>query len=132
MYKYFTNYLFTTTIQPYFYKPPPFLGAMFEMNEGNYRCGITFLSRNGPLGEEGRLLLVSNAIQMHYSQEKERKVKTDTFEGRIYTDFKHQTLSCFGGQRFDARIETNDGKVDLAFLVCDLTDRHKAYQASLN
>jgi len=83
--------------------------------------GVTYLVSDTMLTPLEKIELMLEATSMFYSKEEEKEVKSDYYEGRIWTKRKFQYIGCLGGMRFDAKLETFHGKANLAFLVCDLT-----------
>lgn len=89
----------------------------------NYNWGIVYLVTDSRLSAKERISVTIAAITMYRNHQKMRKLKTNTYEGYIETAGEHQVLGCFGGQRFSARLDTNDhGKVRLEFLVAEPID----------
>jgi len=58
--------------------------------------------------------LLVQAVEMYLMGEEERNVKTSNYEGELYT-------GGFGGQRFDAELETTQGRDSATFLVNEQT-----------
>ena len=54
--------------------------------------------------------LLVQAVEMYLMDEEERIVKTSNYEGKLYTQRRHEILGGFGGQRFDAELETAQGR----------------------
>jgi len=88
-----------------------------EMNRWVY----AFLQGDSRLSAEDRFGLLTRASVMYFRNETELKVETDTFSGVISTKGDYGLIGSFGGQRFDAELETNDGKVNLKFLISEQT-----------
>lgn len=61
--------------------------------------------------------IVLEALLMFLDGKKERPVKSECYEGRIYDRGEHQSIGCFAGRRFDAELETSHGKAKLGFLI---------------
>ena len=94
---------------------------MFDLNYKGVVWGYAFLrgdSRTN-LGEKERLLL--EAIDMYYLDEEKRYVQGDSYEGVVTTERKWGLIGSFGGQVFDAEVDTNSGRSHLRFLVQDRT-----------
>lgn len=91
---------------------------MADDNYG-YRWGYTFLRTDTRLSFEDRHYLLGQATEMYLDNEEERAIKTDTLEGRLTTQGRWDSLGSFGGQRFEAEIESKPGKVKLCFLVSE-------------
>jgi hypothetical protein len=83
------------------------------------RWGFSFLRSDMKLSYEERIELVEKATEMYLNKEMSREVKGDSYEGNIVTKGEHQMLGEFGGQRFDAVIDTNKGKARLEFLITE-------------
>ena len=67
------------------------------------------------------LELMIQATEMYLNGEEERKVKSQSFEGKLCTERRYELLGEFGGQRFDAELETAHGKDKATFLVNEQT-----------
>jgi len=79
------------------------------------------------LSEDQREYLLVKATIMYLNEEKRKRVKTDEFEGVIYTEGKYGMIGSFGGLEFRAEIDTDGGKAKLSFLVSERTNRmHRA------
>lgn len=63
---------------------------------------------------------------MYLRNESKRKVETDSFEGKVYTKGQHDSLGNFGGQRFDAELDTKSGLVKIRFLVSEQTGSYRS------
>jgi hypothetical protein len=90
-----------------------------------YRWGFTFLNTDTLMTDDERLELVVEATEMFFNNEKERKVKGETYEGIIRTDFKYHVLGTFGGREYDALIDIGDRRAYLSFLVKEFIDPTK-------
>lgn len=88
------------------------------------RWGYVFLRTAAHLTNEELRGLMLEATEMYLSGEEERKVKTDSFEGRLYTEKRYELLGEFGGQRFDAELETIYGGDQATFIVNEQTGGH--------
>ena len=73
------------------------------------------------LQEDDRTNLMMQATEMYLTGEEERTVKGPNFEGRLYTEKRYELLGQFGGQRFDAELETAYGQDEATFLVNEQT-----------
>ena len=60
--------------------------------------------------------LMVQAVEMYLMDGEERNVKTTYYEGKLYTQRSHEILGGFGGQRFDAELETTQGRDSATFL----------------
>ncbi len=89
-----------------------------------YRWGYTFLIADAKLRGDDRLYLLREATEMYLGNEDERPLKTDSLEGRLTTQGKYDSLGSFGGQRFDAEVETDKGKAKVRFLVEERTGKN--------
>ena len=87
--------------------------------------GVTFLVTNIGISFEDRHSLLRQATEMYVLGEEEREVEGTNFEGRVYTRREYQLLGTLSGQRFDAELDTDKGKVKLAFLVNEKTEGFK-------
>ena len=85
------------------------------------RWGDVFLRTTSHLGNEETQSLMVAATEMYLTGEEERKIKTASFEGRIYTERRYEILGHFGGQRFDAELETIYGQDNATFIVNEQT-----------
>lgn len=65
--------------------------------------------------------LMVQAVEMYLQGEAERKIKSSSFEGKLCTEQKYEVLGEFGGQRFDAELETIYGRDKATFLVSEQT-----------
>ena len=86
------------------------------------RWGYTFLRTASKLPHEDVTNLMLQATEMYLLGEEERKVVTSNYEARLYTEKRYELLGHFGGQRFDADLDTIYGKDSLTFLVNEQTD----------
>ena len=78
---------------------------------------IAFLKPDSRLSYQDRIYLMTSAASMCFNEETERKVTGENFEGVLYTKGKHYNLGMFGGQQFEADLDTNDGQSSIRFLV---------------
>ena len=85
------------------------------------RWGYVFLRAASYMSEEDVKDLMTQAVEMYLKGEDERLVKGASFDGKLYTDQKYEILGAFGGQRFDADLETIRGKDKATFLVSEQT-----------
>lgn len=88
---------------------------MFESK--GVRWGYWFLIGNSRLSEEDRFSLVEDAISMYLSDTGRKKVKGDDYEGVLTTKGQYDMLGAFGGQRFEAELDSSTGKIKLRFLI---------------
>ena len=84
-----------------------------------YACGYVFLAWSGKLTRDQRLYVVREAFEMYLTKEKRRPLTDAALEGVLRTDGSRQCLVTFVGQKFEAELETDAGKVKAAFLVMD-------------
>ena len=96
----------------------------FEDNPLN-RWGITFLVADSRLGNLEKDYLLVKATTMYLRNENDKEVKTDSIEGKLFTKGDYCSLGSFDGQRFDAELETEHGRVNVRFLVSEQTGMHK-------
>ena len=85
------------------------------------RWGYVFLRTASHLGNEELEGLMVQAVEMYLAGEDSREIKHPDYEGRLYTERRHELLGGFGGQRFDADLETARGKDNATFLVNEQT-----------
>ena len=85
------------------------------------RWGYVFLRTTSHLGNDETQSLMTAAAEMYLAGEEERNVKTDSYEGRIYTEKRYEILGHFGGQRFDADLDTIYGSDNATFIVNEQT-----------
>lgn len=103
---------------------------MLELSGSDgYKWGITFAVTDTRLSWEERSMLITEATQMYLTEEKKRDVKSESYEGQIWTNNKYYSLGSYGGQLFSAVVDTNQGTAKLEFLVCELT---RAFDYSRN
>src|SRR3989338_6627648 len=92
-----------------------------SVNNRGFRWGITFLTTSTAISEESREDLVYHATGMYLRKEGEREVKGGDYEGIVSTVWKYDVLGSFAGVRFDAELQTEEGKAHLRFLVSEQT-----------
>ncbi len=85
------------------------------------RWGYVFLRSSNYLGSEEINNLMVQAVEMYLAGESERKVKQDSYEGRLLTEGRYEVMGGLGGQRFDAELETVYGSDQATFLVNEQT-----------
>lgn len=90
-------------------------------NDAYFRWGYTFLVADSKLSWSDSEYLILQATEMYLRNEDKRKIGTDSLEGLISTEGKWDSLGCFGGQRFEAEVETSRGKAYIRFLVNEQT-----------
>ena len=91
------------------------------MEHQGIRWGYVFLRAPNFLTNDDRDSLMATAVEMYLSGEPERDIETDGYEGRVYTERRFEMLGEFGGQRFDAELETVRGRDTATFLVNEQT-----------
>ncbi len=91
------------------------------MEHQGMRWGYVFLRAPNFLSGEDRDSLMTTAVEMYLSGEPERDIESEGYEGRVYTERRFEMLGEFGGQRFDAEIETARGRDTATFLVNEQT-----------
>ena len=91
------------------------------MEHMGVRWGYVFLRSSNYLNHEESNELMVQAVEMHLKGESERKVKHDSFEGRLLTEGRYEVMGGLGGQRFDAELETVYGRDQATFLVNEQT-----------
>lgn len=96
---------------------------MNEIKTENGVWGFVFLSADGILSLDDKMDIVRQGVEMFYKNEDERRLKTDNYEGRVFTKRQFEMIGMLGGQKFDAELETDKGKVKLRFLVSDQTEQ---------
>ena len=85
------------------------------------RWGCAFLRTTSHVPENELQELMVQAVEMYLMDEEERIVKSSNYEGKLYTQRRHEILGGFGGQRFDAELETTQGRDSATFLVNEQT-----------
>ena len=85
------------------------------------RWGYVFLRTASHITTEEMRGLMVQAVEMYLKGEEERRIKSSSFEGKLHTEGRYELLGDFGGQRFDAELETADGKDEATFLVNEQT-----------
>ena len=85
------------------------------------RWGYVFLRAACHIDAEEANGLMLQAVEMYMAGETERTIKTSGFECRLFTEMRHEVIGAFGGQRFDAELETPHGKDEARFLVGEQT-----------
>ena len=91
------------------------------MEHMGIRWGYVFLRSSNYLNHEESNELMVQAVEMYLGGESERKVKRDSFEGRLLTEGRYEVMGGLGGQRFDAELETVYGRDQATFLVNEQT-----------
>ena len=85
------------------------------------RWGYVFLRAASYIdGEEANELMLQ-AVEMYLAGECERTIKTSRFEGRLFTEMRHEVIGAFGWQGFDVELETPYGRDTARFLVSEQT-----------
>ena len=85
------------------------------------RWGYVFLRAASHMEAEDVKYLMTQAVEMYLHGEDRRQVKSSAFEGSLSTEGRYELLGEFGGQRFDAELETIYGRDKAAFLVSEQT-----------
>ncbi len=85
------------------------------------RWGYVFLRASSHLAEDDVMQLMTQAVEMYLQGEDERNVKGSNYDGKLYTERKYELLGEFGGQRFDADMDTIYGRDKTTFLVSEQT-----------
>ena len=91
------------------------------MEHDGIRWGYVFLRAPNFLSGEDRDSLMTTAVEMYLAGEPERDIQSEGYEGRVYTERRFEMLGTFGGQRFDAELETVHGRDTATFLVNEQT-----------
>ncbi|HLF03786.1 MAG TPA: hypothetical protein VI855_00995 [Dehalococcoidia bacterium] len=86
------------------------------------RWGYVFLRTTSHVSLEELGELMVQAVEMYLQGEDARKVRGDSFQGRLYTEQRYEVLGEFGGQRFDVELETVYGRDQASFLVSEQTE----------
>ena len=76
--------------------------------------------------------VADEAVDMYLKGEDKRNVKFENSEGQVYTKGKYGMLGCYGGQIFNAEIDTPTGFSKLAFLVNEQTGTEYGNSGYLN
>ena len=85
------------------------------------RWGYVFLRAASHIDAEEANGLMLQAVEMYLAGESERTIKSAGFEGRLFTEMRHEVIGAFGGQRFDVELETPYGRDEARFLVSEQT-----------
>jgi hypothetical protein len=85
------------------------------------RWGYVFLRAASNISQDEVKELMVQAVEMYLQGDAERNVKSSSFEGKLSTEQKYELLGEFGGQRFDADLETIYGRDKATFLVSEQT-----------
>ena len=85
------------------------------------RWGYDFLRASSHLAEDDVMQLMTQAVEMYLQGEDEPNVKGSNYNGKLYTERKYELLGEFGGQRFDADMDTIYGRDKTTFLVSEQT-----------
>ena len=85
------------------------------------RWGYVFLRTASHISNDDLEDLMVQAVEMYLAGEDSREIKQPEYEGRLYTERRHELLGGFGGQRFDADLETLRGQDSATFLVNEQT-----------
>lgn len=85
------------------------------------RWGYVFLRASSHLSEDDIKYLMTQSVEMYLEGEDERNVKGDNYQGKLFTESKYEVLGEFGGQRFDAEMDTIYGRDKTTFLVSEQT-----------
>jgi|SRR3989338_10303977 len=96
------------------------------------RWGFIFLFSDNHLSLEEKLDVADEAVDMYLKGEDKRNVKFENSEGQVYTKGKYGMLGCYGGQIFNAEIDTPTGFSKLAFLVNEQTGTEYGNSGYLN
>lgn len=91
------------------------------------RWGYTFLRTASHIPHDEIVDLMVQATEMYLNGEEERNVKSLSFEGKLRTEMRYELLGEFGGQRFDAELETACGRDKAEFLVNEQTGGRGAH-----
>ncbi|MEK6852597.1 MAG: hypothetical protein AABX59_01830 [Nanoarchaeota archaeon] len=91
-----------------------------------YRWGYIFLKADSKLPLVQSLELITEAIDMHVTQEESRDIKNGFCEGRIYTKREYFVIGSLGGRKYYVEVETNRGKVEFDFLLKEQTWNYDA------
>ncbi len=70
------------------------------------RWGCVFLRAASHVAEDDVKYLMTQAVKMYLQGEDQRSIEGSNFEGKLTTEAKYELLGEFGGQRFDAEIES--------------------------
>ena len=89
------------------------------------RWGFTFLMGSSLLSNEEKLDLVSKATLLYLNGEERMEVGGGGYEGVLFTKYEWKVIGAFGGQQFDAILDTDADKekLRLRFLVSEQTLR---------
>jgi len=92
---------------------------MFDYVMHNRRWCIVFLQADGRMNLEETQDLLLEATLMYLSKDEEHQVEGKNYEGVLYTKGNHEMFGCYSGQRYDAELERDDGKLHIKFLIAD-------------
>lgn len=87
---------------------------------------------NGRLPMQDKMRLLGEAGLMYFRGGIEKRVAGEHYEGTIKTTGRYQMLVDFGGQRFDAELETTYGKANFTFLISEPARNRSMRNASMN
>jgi len=89
---------------------------------------VISLRTDSVLDYDSRLKLWGHVLDRYYdfqsngSRELKKgvvKVVEDEFEAQIKSDGKYMTIGCLGGRIFEGVVESQKGKSNMSFLVCE-------------
>ena len=87
------------------------------------RWGFTFLLGNSLLSNDEKLDLVAKATLLYLNGEERTEVSGAGYQGVLYTNHEWKVIGAFGGQQFDAILDSDADKekLRLRFLVSEQT-----------
>ncbi|MBI2173129.1 MAG: hypothetical protein HYT73_02885 [Candidatus Aenigmarchaeota archaeon] len=99
---------------------------MFDQEINGARWGVSYLTTDSRLPELERFRILCEATGMYLSEEDERYVMSEHYEGRVYTKREYGMLGAFGGVKYYAELDTTYGKSRLSFLISERTGGRNA------
>ena len=94
---------------------------MFDHEIKGVRWGISYLTTDSGIPEVERFRILCEATDMYLSGEDARDVRSEHYEGRVYTKREYGMVGAFGGVKYYAELDTTHGKSRLSFLVSERT-----------
>ena len=105
---------------------------MFGLTYEGVRWGFAFIKTDGRLTLDQKDYLVEEAVSMYLEDVERKIIINDDFEGIIYTEGKKVNLGSIVGQMFDAKIDANDGKAHISFVINEMSRRDHREVGALN
>jgi len=89
-----------------------------------WRWGVTgsaFLDTDSRMSCEDRTNLVAEATILYLTEQNEKRLDSENYEGELYYTGKHERLESISGPCYVAELDTNFGKAKLKFIVDERT-----------